>query len=206
MEWFTSNLAGLVPLLVLFGMGIGYLIRRQMSGQAHFEDQESLERTIKLKQLLDAEGLSIQDVKELREQFRNRRGSLLGVEARALAIKEAEQATILDDPEGKTWPGKVPFKETNVGISIKAGAELDNLNGQLNFAIVELAQQHSERRALQLYEAQAKWESYREAESEYAALLLEGGTGANLVGVARMIELTEQRLRDVALHQADEDL
>ncbi|ASP30049.1 hypothetical protein CHH26_07250 [Qipengyuania flava] len=205
-NWIVANIVGLVPLLVLFGLGVGYLIRRQLSGQAHIEDQESLERTIRLKQLMDTEGMSLDELKELRDKFRNSRGGLIGVEARTLIEKKTAAEVFVDNTEATSESGKIAFDETTAGMAIKAGAELDNLNGQLAVAVGELTHELSERRASQLFQAQETWETFRAAEAEYAALLFEGGTGAKLIRLAKMIELTEQRLRELALYQAEKDL
>ncbi|NVD44317.1 DUF1311 domain-containing protein [Altererythrobacter sp. HHU K3-1] len=205
MEWATANFAALVPILIAIGTGIGILVQRKLSGQIHFEDEASLERTIKLKQLMDSERMTVEEVRTLRKKFRNSRGGIVGAEARAIARK-SETAVLVDDPKGKTWPGKAPYHETTAGMATKAGAELDILNGKLRLMIGELAHNLSESRVAQLYEAHDAWETYCAADAKYAALLLEGGTGESLLYAGRMIELTEQRLQDLALYQAEKDL
>lgn len=67
-----------MPLAIIVLGGIGYLLRRRITGQAEIEDQESLKRTVKLQQLLDEQGLSLEDAKSLREQFRQGRGGMMG--------------------------------------------------------------------------------------------------------------------------------
>jgi uncharacterized protein YecT (DUF1311 family) len=209
MAWASDNLSALVPLLIAVGTGIGMLVQRKISGQSHVEDQEGLERAIRLKQLMDAEGLTLSEAKELRKSFRKGSGGLIGAEARAVVKKQTEaEEEALESAEVVNAVGlsPVPFEQTTVGMNALAGAEINSLNGQLELAIIRLSQGLSDLRRQQLLDAQEAWEIYRSADADYAALLYEGGTGASLLGAARIIELSEQRLRDLALYEAEKHL
>lgn len=184
------------------------LLRRWITSQAAVEDHESIERALNLKKLLATEGLSLSEARQLRDNFRRGHGNLLAAEANAVITKEIEaeaSGTHLEYQTGDA-SGPIPYEYTTAGMATKAGAELDALEGQLKYAIGELAHNMTEARAHQLYKAQDAWEKYRGAEAEFAGLLWEGGTGAQLLRLGRMIDLTEQRLRDIALSKAESDL
>ena len=206
MKW-LSDVGPIVPILLLVAAGIGYLIRRRISGQAEVEDQESLERTLRLKKLLEAEQMSVEEVVELRETFRRGKGGLLGAEARALVEKgiEAEKAALDGNPDKRTEPS-VAFEDTTLGMVATTGAELKAIDAQLEVAVLALSSQHSEARASQLRKSQAAWERFCQADADYASLVFEGGSLARVARVTRLVELSEERLRELALYQAESDL
>ena len=85
----------------------------------------------------------------------------------------------------------------------KAGAELEALEAELRYALLELKNMSSKSRATSLLEAQADWEKFRDSEATFASLSWEGGSGAPLIYLATKIELTEQRLKALALAKAE---
>lgn len=206
MDWLIKYSAVLVPLALLLAAAAGYFFRRAISGQAHAEDQESLERAIRLNSLLNSEGMSLKEAKELREHFRKGSGGITKAEAEAIVAKTAEAEEREHSADPANWRTSVPFEHTTVGMGLKAREELDGLEGQLNYAVGEFAHECSEAREEALYKAQDAWKTFREAESDLASLLWEGGTGASLLYVGRMIELTEQRIKDIRLAQAEAKL
>ena len=212
MIWVAENLAVVLPLIIFIAGGIGYLLDRLISGKAHTEDQESLERTVRLHKLLQTEGMTIEEAKELREDFRRGNGNLLAAEAKTVvqkhvtALDEGQNLSTSDFEATTDLYASIPFEETTAGMRVKAASELEALDAQLHYAVHELAHDLTDKRASSLHKTQERWFRWRETEAEFAALLFEGGTGAPLLGTARMIELTEQRLRDLALAKAEADL
>ena len=212
MTWVSENLAVVLPFIVCIAGGIGYLLDRVISGKSHIEDQESLERTIRLHKLLQTEGLSLHEAKKMRDEFRRGHGNLLAAEAKTVVQKHVaaqDQGEKLGNPDNEAplnIDTPIPFEETTAGMRVKAASELEALDAQLHYAVHELAHDLTDARAASLHETQERWFKWRETEAEFAALLFEGGTGAPLLGTARMIELTEQRLRDLALAKAEADL
>ena len=77
-------------LLLLVGGAVGYLLDRWIRGQGHIEHVEGLERTIRIKKLLEAENMSLGEANALMKEFRKGRGSLAQAEAKALVEKKAE--------------------------------------------------------------------------------------------------------------------
>jgi uncharacterized protein YecT (DUF1311 family) len=207
MEWFTRNAAALTPLVAIVFAAAGYLLRRWLTGERHREESDSIERAVQLKRLLDAEGMTLEAAVRLRDQLRSPRGPTLMAEARAIAEQQAitseEQAAqaIAADPE--IADREIGFEETTVGMGFKLSAELEGVEAQLRYAIADLAHVSTASRSDALDHAQVAWEGYRDTEAEFAALLFEGGTGAPLLGTARMVELTERRLSDIRACRAE---
>lgn len=167
--------------------------------------QVSNKRSV-LKKLLESEGISMTEARELRDEFRRGRGSLTKAEAEAIVEKtaEAEKFARLEPRDGD--PHHVRFVDTNFGMQAKAKAELEVLDSQLEYVVNEFAHECSEARQHSLFETQEAWSKFRTAESEFAGLAWEGGSGAPLLALSRMVELTEQRIRDVRLAQAEANL
>jgi len=206
--WANDNLAAVVPILVAVGTGIGILIQRKISGQAHVEDQESIERAIRLHNLLKTENMTLQEAKSLRDRFRRQRGGIVRAEADAIVTMTAD--AIKREPKIENadadFDKPIPYEHTTAGMRLKAAEELAMLEAQLSYAVSEFAHDCSEARASALYAAQDAWELFRDADSEVAGLLWEGGTGAPLLAIGRRIELTEQRIKDIRLAQAEAKL
>jgi uncharacterized protein YecT (DUF1311 family) len=205
MQIAVETLAIFVPIILAAGAAIGWLVKRRVTGQADAEDHASLERTINLNKLLREEGISLEEAKQLREEFKRSKGGLTGAEAQAVAAKMAEaeererERVILDDP-------RTPFEETTVGMNIKARAELEVLEGSLAHTVQDFMEECSPARKESLIEAQRAWLEFRDRDAELASLLAEGGTLASMLYVGHQISLTEQRIKEMRLMQADANL
>lgn len=205
MQIVAQNLEVFIPLLLAIGAAIGWLIKRQVTGQADAEDHASLERTINLRRLLREEGISLEEAKQLREEFKKSKGGLTGAEAQAVAAKVAEaeererERVILDDP-------RTPFEETTVGMNIKARAELEVLEASLEQTVQDFLEECSPARKQSLIDAQQAWLLFRNKDAELASLLAEGGSLASMLFVGHQISLTEQRINEIRLMQADANL
>ena len=90
LNWISENSTLVVGLLMILSTALGYFGNRLITRQAHVEDQESLERTIRIKSLMEAEKLSLEEVKKLRDQFRSGGANLISTEARAIVDKKVE--------------------------------------------------------------------------------------------------------------------
>lgn len=206
MTWTTETFLVLVPIVVVVLAAIGYLVRRWLTGQAAVEDQESLERAIKLQKLLNEENLSLDDAKALRVQFRASRGGFTQAEADAIAAKLAEAEERENETVGSIESGQIAFEDTTIGMQIKATAELEVLDASLEHAVDQLRYSCSESRLKRLEEAQEAWLSYRDADAHLASLVAEGGSLAPLLFTGHQIDLTEQRIKDIRLMLADTNL
>ena len=202
---YFDGLELLLPLAIVVLGGIGFLLRRRLTGQAEIEDQESLVRTVKLQQLLDQQGLSLEEAKALREQFRQGRGGITQAEANVIAQKVA-QAEEREAEHVRHEPPGGAFDETTVGMRFKASAELEGVEEALAYAIEQFREECSADRSESLKKAQEAWETYRNADAELASLLFEGGSLAPLAFTRHQIELTEQRIREIRLMMADTNL
>lgn len=205
MNWIIKNISIISPIVLLFLAGLGFIFKRRIKGDAHLEDQSSIEQAIRLKKLLEAEGMTLKEARQLRDEFRQSRGSLTKAEAQAIVdiTAEAENHVTLGSSE---IGDEVKFEETTIGMRLKLAAELDVLDSQLNYVVTEFAHECTEARQISLYRAQKSWKAYRTADGRFAALAWEGGSGAPLLQTSRMIELTEQRIKDLRLAQAESNL
>lgn len=206
MNWNIETLALYVPIAAIVLGGVGYLGRRWITGQAHIEDQESLERAIRLQRLLNEEGISLDEAKSLRDQFRQSRGGFTQAEANAIAAKVAEAEEREKETVGLDAPNKTPFEETTIGMGIRARAELDILEESLACAVEQLREDCTENRKNSLDEAQKAWSKFRDADAKLASLLAEGGTLAPLLYTGHQIYLTEQRIKEIRLMKAETNL
>jgi uncharacterized protein YecT (DUF1311 family) len=201
-QWLNENTGILLPVVAALFTGIGYLIKRQLTGERHKENADSIEKAIQLKRLLDVEGMSIEDAKILRDRLHGKRGATIQAEAKAILARESQEISASDftaSPSAR----RNAFEDTTVGMSYKISVELSAIEGQLDYAVADMASVCTDARADALDAAQKAWEDYRDKEAEFAALLFEGGTGAPLLGASRKIELTELRLGDLRQARAE---
>ena len=203
MGWINENAGLLLPLVAVLFTGVGFLIKRWLTGERHREQADSLEKAVQLKRLLDAEGMTLEDAVSLRDRLRGNVGALMQAQAREVLARQRDENPMEESASFSMDP--VPFEETTVGMGAKVSSELAELEGQLEYVLADLAHQCSENRGEALRMAQTAWESYRDREAEFTAMQWEGGTGAPLLGAARKVELTEKRLAELRLARAEID-
>lgn len=206
MTWTVETFAVIVPIVVVALGAIGYLGRRWLTGQAVIEDQESVERAVKLQKLLDEEGLSLDEARALRDKFRASRGGFTQAEADTIAAKLAEAEERENETLGSFESGQIAFEDTTIGMQIKATAELEILDASLEHVVNQLRSNCSESHLQSLEKAQQAWSRYRDANADLASFLAEGGTLAPLLFTVNQIDLTEQRIKEIRLMLADTNL
>lgn len=209
----ADNLSVVLPVAAMLLAGIGWLVRRRVTRQADVEDNASLERAVNLHKLLREEGMTLEEAKELREQFRSSKGGFTGVEASAIAAKvaeaekrEDERVLLEGDKELTELNGEIRFEDTTVGMGIRAQAELEVVEESLSFAVQQFSEECSAARQASLIEAQIAWAEFRDKDSSLASLMFEGGSAASILYIRHKIELTEQRIKDIRLMQAESNL
>lgn len=162
---------------------VGYFIDRWLRRSAAHEDTESLVKTVELKRLLDSEGMSFEDAKALRDRLFSGREIITSKMVQAIQDGAVDMAN-----------RPLDFADTTLGMRLGMNNRLTELDGIIDFGMAELIQKFSEARQIALHEAHDAWIEFRLREAELAALAFEGGTGAPLLGAARMVELSEQRV------------
>lgn len=201
MEFDLSKASSLIPLAIVLLTGVGYLIRRRLTGQQHRENEESIERAVRLKRLLTEDGMTIEEAIALRDRIRAGRSAALKAAMEASIDEDAKMTNDFGDESSGS--ANVPFEETNLGMRQAFHENLKSLEAQLEDAVADLGAVTSEARAECLKRTQRAWEAFRESEAEFSALLYEGGSGAPLLATARKVELTEQRLAEVKQARAE---
>ncbi|ARU15763.1 lysozyme inhibitor LprI family protein [Croceicoccus marinus] len=186
---------------------VSWYLTRALTGKKHFEDAESVEQTLRIKQLLDAEGMTLADAWALKAEYRRGHGTVGLAYAHAVVAKEKEALRATEGEEiSDLDPEYNPMRDTTMAIGERLRAEYERADAALNFEVVQFRQNSTPARAESLVKVQEAWQAFREAEGRFASLMFEGGTAAPLAGCARMIELTEARMRDLELAKAEQDL
>lgn len=196
MHWVNEYAALILPLVALAFTGVGYLLKRLLTGESHRENAESIERAVQLKRLLDAEGLSLEEAIALRNQMNERRGAYLEAKVHAAVSREREELE-LPAWERAERDQPFPFEDTTLGMGAKVHADLGKLESEMEYLIAKMSHSCSEARELALKKSQRAWQVFCDREAEFAGLLFEGGTGAPLLGAARKLALMEQRISDL---------
>jgi uncharacterized protein YecT (DUF1311 family) len=139
-------------------------------------------------------GVSIEDAREFRDRLR------LGAETITPQV-----ATALSERSEEGWDGYVDYADTTAGMIDSISQRLSQLEIDLDNALEALVVSASPARAEALTEADVAWREYRSKDATFAGLLFEGGTAAPLMRGSRMIELTEQRVKELRQLRKDED-
>jgi uncharacterized protein YecT (DUF1311 family) len=192
-----DNLPALIPVVILVLGGIGFLIKRYITGQHHREHAESIEKTLQVKKLLDESGLTIDEAIKLRDVLNGAKQH-----SETLLKPEYQNPNILssddvDDTSLEVYSRTSKFETSTVGMDYKLSCNLRKIEADLEFAIADLHSVCSEARSEALEKAQKAWELFRAREAKFASLLFEGGTGAPILAGGKKIELTERRLNEV---------
>ncbi len=187
--------------------GIGYIIKRHLTGRAFLDEHESLSKAVDLSEKLNEHGLSIDEARQLRDEYRRSAGgywawvdSLKSEKAKDDEERNKGSVFLYRDegsPDDLGEDDEVSFEDTTVGMKIKAGSELEVLSAVLDHEIEKLRQTCSDARARSLDTAQAVWERYRDADAELSSLNYEGGSMAGLIYLARQIDITESRIEEI---------
>ncbi|WP_271077099.1 lysozyme inhibitor LprI family protein [Aurantiacibacter sp. MUD61] len=187
--------------LVLFGAalaGVGWLIKRWTTKAKDTEDVQGLMTVVGLHKVLREEGLSMEEAVRIREGIRSGKLSVTPAIADAIANREPISG-LLDEAEKTT-----DFYNTTVGMKLEAGMRFEKLNAELALVISEFTHSMNPERFDFFEKSQKAWVRYRECETSFTASLWSGGSGAPLLGLARSIEITEQRIDELKLQIAEE--
>ena len=191
-SWLATNANWAVPLLVLAGGAGGYLIDRIITRKSRSEDARSLIETVELKRRLDEAGMTIHGARELRDAIH--RGSLSS-NTRLIGIINEDPAPlgshVSDDAQ---YP---QFGDTTMGMIEGLSAKLKQIDADIDLVLAELIYQSSPARAEAWRNSQRAWLGFRQKEAEAAGLLFEGGSGAPVLRVSRLVDLAEVRFADL---------
>lgn len=196
--WLSNNAAWAVPLLMLAGGAAGYLLDRIITKKTRSEEARSLIETVELKRRMDEAGMTMDGVRELRDAIS--KGNLPS-NVRMIGIINEKPAPlgvhVSDEAES------LRFGDTTMGIIEGLRTKLTQIDGDIDLVLAELIYQSSEARAEAWRNSQETWLSFRDNEAEAAGLLFEGGTGAPVLRISRLVELAEVRLADLRQALAD---
>lgn len=190
-EQLIVALVGLVGIALGAALaGLGFLLRRQITGAQAHERVALLNSLADLKAKLVAGGMSLDQVSDLEAFLKEDKGSTSVVALDAIAGTQASTEGGLDDnlPQ-EYW--------TTVAMRGRAGARFDVVEAEIAEALAELHMLTRESRRTILEQAQAAWQEFRASEASFAASQYEGGTLAPLIGTLRAIQVSEHRLTEL---------
>lgn len=190
--WLATNANWAAPLLVLVGGAGGYLLDRIITKKSRSENARSLIEAVELKRRLDEAGLTMHGARELRDAIHKgsltSNVSLIGIINEELAPLGSH---VSDD-------AKYPqFGDTTMGMSEGLSSKLQQIDADIDLVLAELIYQSSSARADAWRISQKSWLVFRRKEAEAAGLLFEGGSGAPILQVSRLVDLAEVRLADL---------
>jgi len=192
-------------ILVLGGGAIGWWLRRWTTGERHKEEADSIKQAVELRRYLEEQGLSFEEARAIRDGLRQGRQTITPAIAKALSaladVTQAGQAENDFDAE----LGPIGFSETTYGMKFGLAMRLEQLDAELKYLIEELAHRFSPTRAEALSRSQESWQKFRTDDAAVSELLWEGGTGAPLLGLSRMVNLTEDRIDHLRRMQKEEE-
>lgn len=187
----------IIPAVLFVLGGLGFVVKRYITGQHHRENAESLEKALQIKNLLDGAGLTIDEAIKLRDVINgtNRNSEITLKNNNKISEMSSTDDTCDTSLEGHSRHSK--FETTTIGMDYRISCDLRKIEADLEFAIADLHSVCSEARSEALEKAQKAWELFRTREAKFAALLFEGGTGAPILAGGKEIELTERRLNEI---------
>lgn len=195
-EW---NLLAKVPspvwqsILMVAAGAVGWFARRWITRAQHKEEADSLLQYLDIHDRLKASGISLVELRGLRDRFRTGRE----------IITPAITATLLTNRDAGSAPEDLAnLGNTTAEIRFGLSDRLAKINAELEDALVDLAESDTASRAAELIAAQKAWADYRDKDALFESLLMEGGTGASVLHAARLVELTEARLDQVKKSRA----
>lgn len=201
-----------IALLSAVGIFGWWHFQRRHTGQKQYEDAAKMEQTLRIKEMMDAQGLSAADVRALRREFLSKHETLQGAEAYAIAVKTSEaNANAVSDAEVAGYalddePDQVDFRDTTLGMNMELSARYEMLDATLTHDILQTTSSYDEEHRAAFFEAQEKWEAYRSSEAAFASSRYSGGSIAPVIYTARLVELTEERIAWLKLVQAEDKL
>jgi hypothetical protein len=187
----------LVAVLMIASGAVGYLLDRRIRRSRRSEDVESVAQTIALRRMLNEEGLSFEEARDLRDRFFSGREPITPAIAEAIVNQRQPDDEF---PEETFDPGK-----TTVDMIEGLSARLDDLKVEIEQAMADLMAGASPARLEAMRQAHAAWEEFVRREGGVAGLLWEGGTGAPVLNLATQVQLAENRLNELRLKKVEED-
>jgi uncharacterized protein YecT (DUF1311 family) len=174
----------LVALSVALIGGIGWLIKRVITGERRKEAASELTAVLDLLHKLKASGMTMEQAKRLAVEF--------GKGKMPVPVGQQDDVGIVEysDEEPDQYG-------TTMAMKMRLGAQLDAVNAQLKQALVDLELLLDENEGQLLEKAQADWEKHARSEATLASSVMSGGTLEGVMFLAEMIDQSGKRIEAV---------
>ena len=199
-SWMATNANWAVPVLLATAGAAGYLLDRFFTKKGRSEESRSLIETVELKRRLDESGLTLEGARNLRDAIH--KGDL-NANARLVGIINEEPAQLgIHVSDDAHYPR---FGDTTLGMIEGLNTKLKQIDADIDLVLADLIYRSSDARADAWRSSQEKWLAFRQEDGEAFGLLFEGGSGAPVLRLSRLVELAEIRLADLRQELAELD-
>lgn len=174
----------LVAMAIALTGGIGWLIKRMITGERRRETADELTAVLDLLHKLKASGMTMEEAKRLAAEFG--KGKMPVPLGQQDAVRVVEDLYEEPDQYG-----------TTMAMKMRLGAQLDAVNAHLKQALIDLELLLDENEGKLLEKAQADWEKHARSEATLSSSAMSGGTLEGVLFLAEMIEQAEKRIEAV---------
>lgn len=164
--------------------GVGWFVRRLVTGERRREATSELTAMVDLIHKLKSSGLTMEEAKRMAAQFGTRDTSAWKSPPNKIKVKN--DIDVLPDQYG-----------TTMAVKMRLGAELDSVNARLKQALVDLELLLDDDERELLANSQSNWTTFAESEAKLFSSNMSGGTMEGVLFLAEMIEQSEQRIEAV---------
>ena len=174
----------IVALVVAVIGGVGWLIKRLITGERRREAASELTAVVDLLHKLKTSGMTMEEAKRLAAQF-----------GRGDAPSPISQQDVID---AKDDVDELPNQYgTTMAMKMRLGAQLDSVSAQLEQALVDLELLLDEDEGKLLGKSQSNWAAYARSEAKLFSSTMSGGTMEGVLFLAEMIEQSEARIEAI---------
>jgi uncharacterized protein YecT (DUF1311 family) len=176
----------LAVLLATSAFGIvGYIAKRTIEKKKNTDALDFKKKALDLHKLLQAEGLTLDDLHQIEQSMTQRKSS-----KRAIEDNVTTQVTIMST--------KTPLPgETQSDMNRLRFADVDIAESLMQKALLEAEMHCNELEACKLRAAQDAWKAYSVAEAEFRSQSFEGGTMYPLMYASELEGMTIARIAEL---------
>ena len=163
--------------------GIGFLIKWYLERRADFLQIEKYERLLTLREKLNKNKISLEDLKEIEKYILGKREKIeYNIKKVTLELKNINEFE------------KIPKFHTQAEMNEYAINSFKRVEEKLDFIIKKLKQYLDKERILLLEEAQEVWLKFREKHADFVASQYKGGSIQPLIYYSELERLTIERI------------
>lgn len=197
------SIEALIPIVIVIIGALGWLLKRWITGSHYSDDAQSIKTAVELQVWLAEKGLSFHEARALRDALRSGRQPITPAIAEAITQRRPIPGPDLDTLNSGVQE-KIDFSETAVGMKMGLSMQLTQLDAEIDFLIASLSNGSTPVRLDAISASHRAWIKFRDKDSQVAALLMEGGTGAPILALSRRVEISEHRRNELQLMVTEE--